>query len=126
LIAPNTAVTTAWIRDPLPLHGFMPARRTGGRPITAVMPGGVSRRHGERSSTMIDQKDTILTVQGMTCGSCVRHVTAALKELDGVGAVEVKLRDGLVVVKHDATEAPVDQLIDALRDAGYDAQAKPV
>jgi copper chaperone len=74
---------------------------------------------------MNNQKDTVLTVQGMTCGSCIRHVTHALKELEGVGAVEVKLREGIVLVKHDATEAPVDQLIDALRDAGYDSQPKP-
>ena len=75
---------------------------------------------------MSNQKDTILTVQGMTCGSCVRHVTAALEELEGVGKVDVKLRDGIVVVQHDDAEAPVDQLIDVLRDAGYESQPKPV
>ena len=75
---------------------------------------------------MSNQKDTVLAVEGMTCGSCIRHVTHALKEIDGVGAVEVKLREGLVFVKHDATEAPVDQLIDTLREAGYDSQQKPV
>jgi copper chaperone len=75
---------------------------------------------------MNNQKDTVLAVEGMTCGSCIRHVTHALKELEGVDAVEVKLREGLVFVKHDAAEAPVDQLIDALREAGYDSQPKPV
>lgn len=71
---------------------------------------------------MTTQRDTILTVHGMTCGSCVRHVTAALKQLDGVGKVDVKLRDGIVVVGHDAVAAPIDRLIDALRDAGYESQ----
>ena len=75
---------------------------------------------------MTIQRDTILTVQGMTCGSCVRHVTTALKELDGVEKVDVKLRDGIVVVQHDASEAPVDSLMDALREAGYESQPKPV
>ena len=56
----------------------------------------------------------------------VRHVTQALKELDGVEKVDVKLRDGIVVVQHDAIEAPVDQLIDALREAGYESQPKSV
>lgn len=75
---------------------------------------------------MTIERDTILTVQGMTCGSCVRHVTAALEELDGVEKVDVKLREGIVIVQHDAVEAPVDQLIGALRDAGYESQPKAV
>ncbi|KAB2911343.1 MAG: heavy-metal-associated domain-containing protein [Kofleriaceae bacterium] len=73
---------------------------------------------------MSSQQDTVLDVQGMTCPSCIRHVTEALKNLDGVGAVEVKLRDGIVVVKHDVAEAPVGRLIVALRDAGYESRAR--
>jgi copper chaperone len=73
---------------------------------------------------MTIQQDTILTVQGMTCGSCVRHVTMALKDIDGVDKVDVKFRDGIVVVQHDAVEAPVACLIDALRDAGYESQRR--
>ena len=75
---------------------------------------------------MTTQRDTILTVQGMTCGSCIRHVTAALKELDGVEKVEVMLRDGIVVIQHDAIEAPVASLIDALRASGYKSEPKQV
>ena len=71
---------------------------------------------------MNKQRDTILAVQGMTCPSCVRHVSAALHELGGVARVDVKLRDGLVVVQHDAGAAPVERLIDALREAGYESQ----
>ncbi|MGE0396485.1 MAG: heavy-metal-associated domain-containing protein [Kofleriaceae bacterium] len=68
---------------------------------------------------MSNEQDTVLEVQGMTCPSCIRHVTSALRDVDGVGTVDVKLRDGLVVVKHDAAQAPITQLIDALADAGY-------
>ena len=68
---------------------------------------------------MSNERDTILEVEGMTCPSCIRHVSSALTELEGVGAVNVKLRDGLVVVKHDATQAPIDQLIETLNEAGY-------
>ncbi len=75
---------------------------------------------------MSNERDTILEVQGMTCPSCIRHVSSALTELEGVGAVDVKLRDGLVVVKHDATEAPVEQLIDALNEAGYASKQRQV
>ena len=75
---------------------------------------------------MSNERDTILEVEGMTCPSCIRHVSSALEELDGVGAVDVKLRDGLVVVKHDATEAPIDQLIEALNEAGYASKQREV
>lgn len=75
---------------------------------------------------MSNEQDTILEVQGMTCPSCIRHVTTALKDLDGVGAVNVKLRDGLVVVTHDTTQAPIPQLIDALAEAGYVSKQRQV
>jgi copper chaperone len=75
---------------------------------------------------MSNEQDTILEVHGMTCPSCIRHVSAALTELEGVGAVDVKLRDGLVVVKHDATQAPVDQLIETLNEAGYSSKQREV
>jgi copper chaperone len=73
---------------------------------------------------MTIQRDTILDVQGMTCGSCVRHVTIALEDIDGVEKVDVKLRDGTVAIKHDLVEAPVDTLIEALREAGYESQQR--
>ncbi|MBA3462463.1 MAG: heavy-metal-associated domain-containing protein [Deltaproteobacteria bacterium] len=75
---------------------------------------------------MSNERSTVLEVQGMTCPSCIRHVSSALTELDGVGAVEVKLRDGVVVVKHDATQAPIDQLIAALDEAGYASKPREV
>ena len=75
---------------------------------------------------MSNEQATILEVQGMTCPSCIRHVTSALAELDGVGAVDVKLRDGIVVVKHDTAQAPITQLIEALADAGYVSQQRQV
>ena len=70
---------------------------------------------------MDDQRSTSFEVQGMSCGSCVRHVSAALKELDGVSQVEVKLREGRVVVWHDATRAEPQQLVRALAEVGYPA-----
>lgn len=73
---------------------------------------------------MSNPKNTILEVQGMTCPSCIRHISEALGEVDGVAQVDVKLRDGIVVVAHDAAQAPIDRLIDAVRDAGYESQAR--
>lgn len=62
---------------------------------------------------------TTLTVAGMTCGSCVRRVTAALRAVPGVSAVEVRLRGGEAVVDHDPATAPTTTLIAAVEQAGY-------
>jgi copper chaperone len=68
---------------------------------------------------MSNEKDTILEVEGMSCPSCIRHVTSALTDIDGVDKVDVKLRDGLVIVKHDKALAPIALLVGALGEAGY-------
>ena len=75
---------------------------------------------------MSNEQDTILEVQGMTCPSCIRHVSSALTDLEGVGKVDVKFRDGIVVVKHDSTQAPVTQLIETLNEAGYTSKQRSV
>lgn len=68
--------------------------------------------------------ETLLQVDGMTCQSCVRHVEAALCKLEGVDKVDVKLREGTVLVKHNGESAPFDVLVEALHDAGYDSRLK--
>ncbi len=62
-----------------------------------------------------------LEVQGMSCGSCVNHVTRALKPIPGVTDVAVDLQSGHVRVSGslDAGEAP---LVAALTEAGYPAK----
>lgn len=69
---------------------------------------------------MMTQKETLLKVDGMSCGSCVRHVDVALKDVDGVSKVDVRLRQGEVLVQHDADTA-VESLVKALADAGYES-----
>ena len=71
----------------------------------------------------MNNKDTLLEVQGMSCPSCIRHVNAALAELDGVTKVDVRLREGKVLIQHDPTAAPVESLIEALGEAGYESKA---
>lgn len=66
---------------------------------------------------------TTLSVSGMNCHSCIRHVDSALKELEGVSKVDVRLREGKVVVEHDEADTPVSALISAITDAGYEAHA---
>lgn len=69
---------------------------------------------------MNEKQETMLAVSGMTCASCVRHVDHALREVDGVEDVEVRLSSGRVRVVHGA-DSSLEELVEALREAGYDA-----
>jgi copper chaperone len=70
---------------------------------------------------MTTNNQTILAVQGMNCASCVRHIDEALKDVNGVSGVEVRLREGKVLVQHDPNNVPVAILVNALKDAGYES-----
>lgn len=65
--------------------------------------------------------EIVMQVTGMTCGSCVRHVTAALKAVQGVEDVTVDLASGRVAVRARAGTRAVN-LISALAEAGYPAR----
>lgn len=66
--------------------------------------------------------ETQFAIQGMTCASCVRHVEKALLEVPGVSQVEVNLASEKARVIYGA-DATIPQLLEAVEDAGYDAQA---
>jgi copper chaperone CopZ len=63
--------------------------------------------------------ETALTVRGMTCANCVKHVTAALRAVPGVTAATVTLPDRAIVTHATGTELAA--LVAAVADAGYDA-----
>ena len=60
-----------------------------------------------------------LSIRGMTCGSCVRHVTAALQGVDGVEGVEVDLAAGAATLTYDTARATPERLVGAVAEAGY-------
>jgi copper chaperone CopZ len=59
-----------------------------------------------------------LSVTGMTCGNCVRHVTQALEALPGVKSVAVDLATGNAHVEA-GREIPREEFAGALDEAGY-------
>ncbi|HEY1555632.1 MAG TPA: heavy metal-associated domain-containing protein [Kofleriaceae bacterium] len=66
---------------------------------------------------------TTLSISGMTCNHCVRHVGDALRGVPGVSTVEVRLPSSADVV-HDDSASPA-QLVEAVRSAGYEACHAP-
>ena len=60
---------------------------------------------------------TVLTIDGMTCGHCTAAVKKALLALPGVRSVDVQLAPGIATVVHDDTAAAALQQV--VVDEGY-------
>lgn len=64
---------------------------------------------------------TKLSVKGMTCQNCVKHVTQALAALPGVQSAQVWLETNSAVVEHDQ-DAKIEAMLLAIEEEGYEAQ----
>ncbi len=62
-----------------------------------------------------------MSVEGMSCGACVGHVTRALQGLDGVQSAQVSLQDKRAFVTYDPAKVQVAQMMEAIADEGYEA-----
>src|SRR5512134_3479597 len=65
-----------------------------------------------------------LPIEGMTCASCVARVEKALKRVPGVASAEVNLATETATVNL-ADGASPDALVEAVRNAGYEARLAP-
>ncbi|MFD2643673.1 heavy-metal-associated domain-containing protein [Pseudomonas japonica] len=62
----------------------------------------------------------VFSVEGMTCGHCVKAVTNALQREDAAAEVKVDLAQKQVSVK---SELGSEQILQVIRDEGYEARA---
>lgn len=65
---------------------------------------------------------TTFAIEGMTCGHCVAAVKKALEELGGVNVEQVSI--GSATVSYGPGAASVEQMTQAVRDAGYEPIVK--
>ena len=63
-----------------------------------------------------------LDITGMTCDHCVRSVTNALKDVEGVQDAVVSLDEKRAVVTAEDVDLPA--LIAAVEEEGYEAAAR--
>lgn len=66
---------------------------------------------------------TLLRSQELSCPSCVAKIEKALKAVDGVTEAKVHFNTGRIEVEHDAQRVQTGDLVKAVREAGYEAQA---
>lgn len=65
-----------------------------------------------------------LVIKNMFCATCPITVREAIAKVPGVKTVAVDFRKKLAVVTFDDTQATVDKLAAASRDAGFPAERK--
>jgi Cu+-exporting ATPase len=65
-----------------------------------------------------------IPVMGMTCASCVRRVERTLSEKEGVAEASVNFAAEKASVSYEPTATNPDDLIGAIRDAGYGADVR--
>jgi copper chaperone CopZ len=60
-----------------------------------------------------------LSIDGMSCGHCVKAVSQALRKLPGVDVEQVAI--GSATVAYDPSATSLDEIVDAVSDEGYGA-----
>ncbi|MCO5316251.1 MAG: heavy-metal-associated domain-containing protein [Solirubrobacterales bacterium] len=69
-------------------------------------------------------KRTVLRSDEFTCPSCVAKIENKLNRLDGVEEAKVHFATGRIEVGHDRTKTSVEDLVGAVKEAGYKAEAR--
>lgn len=87
------------------------------------MTGGGVRHEGmpQPKNDEAEVRTTQLTIAGMSCDACARHVSRALNALSGVVHVDVDLGNKEAVVEHLSGDVDAAALVEAVRAAGYTA-----
>ena len=64
-----------------------------------------------------------LKIKGMSCNHCKNRVEKAFNSVEGVEKAEVDLDKGLAFIQLGEKTVEIKDLIDAVVDAGYEAEA---
>ena len=67
-------------------------------------------------------KKIVLGIEGMHCDGCVNRLTKVLKALDGVVDAKVSLENKSTEIKYDENELELDDIKQAVSDAGFEAK----
>lgn len=70
------------------------------------------------------QKKTVLRSDEFTCPSCVTKIEKRLSAMPGVEFAKVHFSTGRIEVEHDESASTVDDLVAAVKAAGYNASAR--
>jgi len=63
-----------------------------------------------------------LKIEGMTCDHCVRSITNAVQDVEGVASAKVSLASNSAVV--EGNQIDIKKIIEAIEEEGYTATVK--
>lgn len=64
---------------------------------------------------------TLLRAEGFTCPSCVNKIEGALNRMPGVETAKVHFNTSRIEVDHDPAAVSPEDIVAAIRNAGYKA-----
>jgi len=67
--------------------------------------------------------EKLLTIEGMTCASCAQSVEKSAGKLNGVDEASVNLATEKLKIRFDEQEVSIEEIYDAVEQAGYKALA---
>ena len=114
------------VSNALRLRFFKPKHKSSLPPAKEEKASGESESQAELCPCEIKQEGEKrmkkeMSIEGMMCANCVRHVTKALEAVDGVTAVEVSLEDKNAVIT--CAENVTDEVLTAaVTEEGYEVK----
>ncbi|KAG1658461.1 Copper-transporting ATPase 1 [Nymphon striatum] len=69
----------------------------------------------------MEEKETLIRVEGMTCHSCVKSIEETISTKQGITSIKVSLEDEKALVKFKGSLTTENEIIDAIYDMGFDA-----
>ena len=108
--------------------GYAPRQAGGLASLGPVAPAAPTSAPATAPATTAGPalEDHRLSIEGMTCASCVRSVEQAAMSVPGVSACDVSLTEGSARVRIDATRSSVEDVVSAVRTSGYGARLESV
>lgn len=67
-------------------------------------------------------KEVSLKIKGMHCEGCSTRLTKVLKNQDGVKEANVSLAEARADIKYDDGQIGLDEIKEAIVDAGFEAE----
>ncbi|OLY84181.1 Copper-transporting ATPase 2 [Smittium mucronatum] len=65
---------------------------------------------------------TCISIQGMTCNSCVKSIEFSVRDLPGVSFIKVFLKDSNSIVAFDPSLVDQSVILDCIRGCGFEAE----
>ena len=73
-------------------------------------------------TTMPEEEEVVIQIEGMTCSACATGVAASLRRVEGVIEAEVSIDPPEAHILFDPSATSTEALVEAIEDLGYEAE----